>query len=465
MPAIPGTLGDDILYGTDDDDTITGLGGNDRLFGFGGNDLLDGGDGSDIIDGGTGADTMTGGVGDDFYILDNTGDVVTELAGEGSDLVFTFINYVLPTNVERLAVYDRASTFAVNLTGNALDNEITGNDGANVIDGGAGRDIMKGGRGDDQYVVSLQGVTSFSFTPNGASFGGNNYSYFRWSQYDLVADHAGEGTDTIWVPFTSSATAHNDIDYTLLSGPLPSTSNYIERLGVADRFSTYVVNLQGNSENNDVMGNDGQNILDGFTGADVLTGYGGNDIYFIDNAGDIVVEGAGEGIDTVYVWRGTASITLASFTLPDNVERLVGQSGGETLIGNALDNEITGNGLANVIDGKLGADILQGGAGLDTYAFTTALGAGNVDQIIGFSAGFEKIQLDDAVFTGLTPGALAAGAFTIGAAAGDADDRIIYDTTSGALYFDADGSGAGVQVQFANLHEGLALSAGDFTVI
>ena len=81
MAIIPGTPGDDILYGTDDPDTITGIGGNDRLFGFGGNDLLDGGDNSDILDGGTGADTMSAGLGDDFYVVDDAGDIVTEALG------------------------------------------------------------------------------------------------------------------------------------------------------------------------------------------------------------------------------------------------------------------------------------------------------------------------------------------------------------------------------------------------
>ena len=132
MPPFPGTPGDDILYGTDEADDMDGFAGNDRLFGFGGDDALDGGDGSDILDGGTGADGMAGGPGDDYYIVDNAGDVVTEEGASGFDLVFTTIDYTLPAQVERLAVYDRASTFAINLTGNELDNEIIGNDGANL---------------------------------------------------------------------------------------------------------------------------------------------------------------------------------------------------------------------------------------------------------------------------------------------------------------------------------------------
>ena len=77
----------------------------------------------------------------------------------------------------------------------------------------------------------------------------------------------------------------------------------------------------------------------------------------------------------------------------------------------------------------------------------------------------DRLYLDDAVFAELSPGALAPGAFHTGAAAADADDRIVYDADTGALYYDADGSGAGLAVQFATLHEGLALSASDFQVI
>ena len=135
------------------------------------------------------------------------------------------------------------------------------------------------------------------------------------------------------------------------------------------------------------------------------------------------------------------------------------------LVGNAGDNWLAGVSGNDVLDGGLGADQLQGGAGLDVFAFTTALGAGNVDAISGFSVADDTIQLENAVFTGLAAGALAAGAFNTGAAATQADDRIIYNSATGALLFDADGGGAGAAVQFATLAGGLALTSADFLVI
>jgi len=73
--------------------------------------------------------------------------------------------------------------------------------------------------------------------------------------------------------------------------------------------------------------------------------------------------------------------------------------------------------------------------------------------------------LENDLFTSLPNGALAAGAFVVGTAAQDADDRIVYNPTTGALFFDADGNGAGAAVQFAVLSGAPALAASDFTVI
>jgi len=103
--------------------------------------------------------------------------------------------------------------------------------------------------------------------------------------------------------------------------------------------------------------------------------------------------------------------------------------------------------------------------GTDTFAFTTALGATNVDRIADFNVVDDTIALDDAVFTGLATGALAAGAFVNGTAAADADDRIVYNSATGQILFDADGNGAGAAVLFATVSAGTVLTASDFTVI
>jgi serralysin len=138
---------------------------------------------------------------------------------------------------------------------------------------------------------------------------------------------------------------------------------------------------------------------------------------------------------------------------------------GMNLFGNDFAQTIFGNFGNNTIEGKGGNDVLHGFAGFDTFVFTGALGAGNVDTIADYSVADDTIVLDDATFTGLALGTLSANAFVTGTQAQDADDRIIYDPTTGALYFDADGNGSGAAVQFASVSTGLAMTNSEFVVI
>ena len=117
-----------------------------------------------------------------------------------------------------------------------------------------------------------------------------------------------------------------------------------------------------------------------------------------------------------------------------------------------------------MLNGRLGNDGITTGAGADRVRFDTALGAGNIDTITDFSPLLDTILLDDAVFTGLPLGVLAAAAFNNGGPV-DANDRIIYNPVSGALSFDPDGSGATLQTQFATLGNLAVISNADFLVV
>ena len=102
----------------------------------------------------------------------------------------------------------------------------------------------------------------------------------------------------------------------------------------------------------------------------------------------------------------------------------------------------------------------------DFFLFSTALSANNIDTIIDFSVADDTIRLASTVFAALKAlGTLAGTAFHTGAAAHDADDRIIYDKTTGALSYDADGDGSAGAIQFATLDTGLALTCADFVVV
>jgi len=123
--------------------------------------------------------------------------------------------------------------------------------------------------------------------------------------------------------------------------------------------------------------------------------------------------------------------------------------------------------ISSIQAGGAGNDTLVGGDGNDRYVFDSALNAStNVDRLSDFSVADDTVALDGAVFDALPAGALASAAFFIGSAAHDADDRLIYNATTGALFYDADGNGgAATAVQFATLGSGLALTNNDFLVV
>jgi Ca2+-binding RTX toxin-like protein len=280
-----------------------------------GNNILTGNAASNTLDGGAGADTMIGGMGDDIYVIDNAGDVVTENAAEGLDLVRSSITYTLVANVENLALTGAA---AINGTGNTLNNTLTGNAADNILDGGAGADTMIGGAGNDTYVVDNMG--------------------------DVVTESAGEGTDLVQASVTYELEAN------------------VENLTLTGAAA---INAMGNALDNVLTGNSGVNILDGGAGADTMIGGAGNDTYVVDNIGDVATEGAGGGTDLVQ-----AGVT---YTLGAEVENLT--LTGATAIngtGNALNNTITGNAVDNILDGGVGADTMVGGLGDDTYIVDNA---------------------------------------------------------------------------------------------
>ncbi|TJV60307.1 MAG: calcium-binding protein [Mesorhizobium sp.] len=211
-----------------------------------------------------------------------------------------------------------------------------------------------------------------------------------------------------------------------------------------------------------VEGNAGANVIKGGAGADTMIGHGGNDDYYVDNAGDKMVESSGQGQDRVwtsvsYALSAGSSIEVLGTTNDDGTTAI-------NLTGNELAQTIHGNAGANVIKGGGGADELRGFGGNDAFVFNTALGAGNIDKVLDFNRLQDKIHLDDAVFAGLKLGGLSSDSFFAGKAAHDSSDHIIYNSSTGSLSFDSDGIGGAAQTQFATLSPGLSLTAGAFFV-
>jgi Ca2+-binding RTX toxin-like protein len=342
------------LFGTAVGEVLRGGAGVDTLYGLGGDDTLYGEAGDDVLIGGAGNDTMVGGSGNDIYEVTEAGDVIVEAVDEGADTVFSYLDsFVLTGALENL----RLAGAAREAYGNALDNLIVGNALDNRIIGGAGNDTLMGGGGNDAYEVTEAG--------------------------DVVIENAGEGIDTVY-------------SYV---GVYQLTANVENLQLVGGAREAY-----GNALNNILVGNALDNRLIGGAGNDTMIGGLGNDAYEITEAGDVVVEAAGEGADTVYSY-------IDSYQLTDNVETLALVGSARIGLGNAGANTLIGNAGANVLNGNGGDDVLTGGAGADTFWHLGAA-AGN-DRITDFTSASEVIVLDASVYANF--GAVQSHAAQIGA--------------------------------------------------
>jgi Ca2+-binding RTX toxin-like protein len=258
--------------------------------------------------------------------VDNVGDSITENDSQGTDAVYSTLEYTLGDNLENLTLQ---GSLSVNGTGNALNNTITGNSGANTLTGLDGNDTLNGSTGADILIG-----------------GAGNDFYYVDNVGDSITENDNEGTDTVFS--TVSYTLQDNLENLTLQGSLSinGTGNSLNN------------NILGNGVANTLTGGDGNDTLNGGTGVDALSGGTGNDNYYVDNLGDGITENADEGIDTVF--------STVSYTLQDNLENLTLQ-GGINGTGNALNNNIIGNSSANILNGGAGADTLVGGEGNDSY--------------------------------------------------------------------------------------------------
>jgi Ca2+-binding RTX toxin-like protein len=425
MAKIFGTGAPDILHGTNAHDEIWGLASNDRLYGEAGDDVLMGGAGADYLHGGAGFDTAS-------YSSSSAGVVVSLITnsaayGDAQGDTFTYIE---------------------NLIGSYHADTLIGHNGPNVINGGSGNDTLKGYGADD----TLRGEDGDDILDGGSRYdtmigGLGNDTYLVDHPNDSITEFGGQGTDVV----------RTSASYTLTEGA------DIETLETTDANGTAFMGLYGNSSGNQIIGNDGANNIDGRGGVDQMIGRGGNDQYFVDNANDSVIENGGQGNDVVFA---TVSYTL---TAGADVEVLdaIYTAAAINLTGNANGNVVRGNDGNNTLNGADGRDDLLGRGGQDSFLFDTPLNAAtNVDRVIDFNVADDTILLDRDIFSSsLGLGNISAGEFVIGTAAQDANDRIIYDSNSGALFYDNDGVGGNAATQFAQLSTGLALTNLDFLVV
>jgi Ca2+-binding RTX toxin-like protein len=326
-------------------------------------------------------------------------------------------------------------------------NRFRGEGGDDWLNGGGANDTLSGGDGNDLLI------------------GGSGADYLSGG---TGLDRASYETATASVIADLSAASGNS------GHAAGDTYNSIENLTGSD----FVDRLTGTGAANSIIAGGGNDLVFGLAGNDGLYGQDGNDTLTGGTGGDYLSGGAGS--DRASYASATKAV-IASLANPainsgdaagdtfNSIENLTGSTFNDYLSGSSAANAINGGAGNDVIRGYAGNDMLTGGAGIDTFVYNTTLNAStNVDTITDYSAAADTIQIDNAVFTALTAtGVLAAAAFranTTGLAQ-DSSDRIIYETDTGELYYDANGSASGGGILFAKVSAGLALTNADFVVI
>ncbi len=422
----------DVLVGEASADVFDGRAGNDSLVGNAGSDSLLGGAGADTLDGGADADSLIGGSGADIAsYADASAAVRVNLAtGRATGAA----------GADTLAGVEGVLGGAGNdlILGDTLGNGLWGANGADTLDGGADADTLNGGLGND-LIIGGSGVDIASYADASAAVTVN-----------LATRRAtgAAGADTL----------------AGVEGVLGGAGND---------------SILGNTLANALGGANGADTLDGGADADTLIGGLGNDSIIGGSGVDIASYADASAAVTVNLATGRATGAAGADTLAgvegvlggaandsilgdglantlwgaNGADTLDGGQGDDVLSGDAGDDLILGNVGSDTILGGAGNDVINGGTGSDNFIFSAAIGAPNVDTIQFYSVSDDTILLDDAVFStiGAAGTTLAVGAFMTGAAATSISHRIIFDSATGALFYDADGSGAAAAVQFATL--------------
>ncbi len=413
--------------------TISGLGGNDTLIISGGQNTISalGGEGNDTIQGrGSAADHLVGDAGND--LLMGRGDFSTMSGGAGADVFLFDTNPFFGDQGELITDFAPASDTL-------------------RLDGGSMAALGASGRfsaGDPRFATNGTGTAQDS--SDRVIY--NSITGELW--YD--ANGSDEGEVALIVRLDGApALAATDIE--VVNGSAPSGS---------------VIN-----------GTSGNDTLSGTAGNDTINGFGGNDLFLAGSTGGADVIDGGTGSDSIeFKERATSGVVVdfASGTITGGgpgtisftgVERVVGGNFNDQMTGNAAGQTLTGQAGADTLWGAGGADTLWGGGGAaDTFIFRE-MGSANADRVSDFTSAVDKIGLDDSAFTVIgASGNFAAGDARFAAGAGftsgrDASDRVVYNTSTGSLYYDADGSGAGAAQLIATLLGNPAIAATDIAVI
>ena len=369
-----------------------------------------------------------------------------------------------------------------NLIGSSYDDLLAGNGTDNILDGLAGVDTVSYVAATAEVAVDLSLQVALT---SGSSDVVRNFENIVGSGFDdlmtgtlgdNVFDGGAAGSDT--VSYRNVKLSEGGVEASLSVTGSQNTQS--------SGFDTFIKidNLEGSVNDDRLTGNAAANKLDGSSGQDSLFALGGDDS-LTGGLGDDLLDG-GQGKDwafflgtlnaTVDLTRAGAQDTGYGLDKLVTIENVATGDGDDKVTGNAGNNAFsTGFGVDTVdggdgnddINGGAGADRLTGGNGLDVFVFDTAFSADNVDRITDFTSSDDTLHLHSDIFETIALGALKAADFqsnTTGAA-NDSSDRIIYETDTGNLYYDADGTGSAAAIQFAVIAPDLTLTSADFFVV
>jgi Ca2+-binding RTX toxin-like protein len=492
-----------------------GNGGADVLTGSAGDDQIDGGAGNDFIDGGAGADRMIGGTGSDVFFVDDAGDQVIEMAGEGIDEVRTSLaTYSLfGTHIERLTA---TSGGAHDFRGNSGDNVVTGgtgNDFIRLMDGGSDRanggagndvflfggtltlsDVIDGGPGTDQIAVqgnysggmmlgaNVASVENLAILPgNDTRFGDpgtNFYDYVFAATDDAVATGAQLVVDANRLrpgeDFTFNGSGETGGSFFIYGGAgvdllTGGAKNDVFLFGAWDQFGA-------------------SDVITGGAGIDQLALRGNYTLTF--GAGQLIgIENIGllSAHDTRFGALGSSysyDLTMVDANVAAGVQMVVDGAklriaeffrfdgsaetdGSFRVFGGLVDDVIVGSRNGDLIQGNGGADTLTGGQGADVFRYLSASDSTSsaTDRILDFAAGTDKIDLGRIDADTQTAGDQAFSWIGSSAFSGSAGQLRAYQEGSNwILQGDTDGDGSADFVVLVTPDGPTPLSASDFVL-
>lgn len=298
----------------------------------------------------------------------------------------------------------------------------------------------------DLAITDGQGTVSVLLGNGSGDFIGNTNLY---ADGDLIvsADFNGDGNADLAV-----TNEYYQYSVVLNAGGIVSTELTIADDGLYRPL--YLVGDQGGSKNDVLTGGKGNDQLIGGKGNDKLNGGRGNDMLDGGSGHDTLIGGIGSDVSSLFTGKPAANDVLS------------GGKGNDQLTGGKGNDKLNGDHGKDTLAGGTGHDTLTGGTGSDIFKFTSKPLALNTDKITDFNVADDTIQLLSSTFTQLTSrGVLTAKNFVVAATAADSNDYLVYNKITGALLYDADGSGAGAATQIAVLGVNLALTHADFVII